>query len=39
MIGEARSAPDNVAGVTPGAGITAVPAPAFGNAAFLSPGE
>lgn len=38
MIRETRPAPDNVAGATPGAGVTAVPAPAFGNAASLCPG-
>ena len=38
MIGEARSAPDNVAGATPAAGIAAAPAPALGYAAFPFPG-
>jgi hypothetical protein len=38
MIGGTRPAPDNLAGATPAARIAAAPAPAFGNAAFLSPG-
>jgi hypothetical protein len=37
MIGRTRPAPNELAGATPAARIAAAPAPAFGNAAFLSP--